>query len=84
MSWLKRDALSLDMVPSTMNGSIPRMGWKSEFQDMVAMRLRQGCLDALKKRCSDNKSGQLPLTLQLRVLCDGRVENSFFYMDFNK
>lgn len=79
MSWLKQDALSLDMVPSMMNGSIPGMGWKSEFQDTVAMRLRQGCLDALKRRCSDNKSGQLSLTLQLIAFCNGYVENSFLY-----
>nr|DAG22525.1 MAG TPA: hypothetical protein [Caudoviricetes sp.] len=42
---------------------------------MVAMRLDQGCLDALKRRCSDNKSGQLPLTLQgvvfYRKICWG-------------
>ena len=50
---------------------------------MVAMRLRQGCLDALKRRCSDNKSGQLPLTLQLITFCNGCVENSF-YMDFKQ
>lgn len=50
---------------------------------MVAMRLRQGCLDALKRRCSDNKSGQPPLTLQLITFRNGCVENSF-YMDFKQ
>nr|DAM85636.1 MAG TPA: hypothetical protein [Caudoviricetes sp.] len=48
------------MVPNMTNGSVPRLGRKSECQDTVAMRLDQGCLDALKRLCSDDKSGHLP------------------------
>ena len=42
------------------------------------MRLRQGCLDALKRRCSDNSPGNCPyLNLAIERVCDRRVENSF-------
>lgn len=37
--------------------------WFSPKTQMKIRVPRHGSLDALKRRCSDNKSGQLPLTL---------------------
>lgn len=50
---------------------------------MVAMRLRQGCLDALKRRCSDNSPATaLNLAIERAVVID--VWRTLFVGNLNK
>lgn len=61
----------------------PKNGMKIRIPRHGSHEVKTGLLRRIKKRCSDNKSGQPPLTLQMIAFCNGCVENSF-YMDFKQ